>query len=176
MSKEYWLSSPETSALFETLVLEEFDFLRQDFNFKVTKVEKDGYGCRVVLCNRTSGIQFNYEPGSLRIWILFYRLVNGVLPEYQLTPIPNQKADYFYLEDLMVAKDPWVRGLELYTTAGQLGMNAPITKEYLRGKLQTLAECVNTYAKELLSGDFGIFEEAQKILDARVRQASERGR
>jgi hypothetical protein len=36
--------------------------------------------------------------------------------------------------------------------------------------LQTIADCVTQYAQDVLAGDFTIFEEAQKIQNARVRQ------
>lgn len=172
MSKEYWLSSPETSDLFERLTFEVFDFLRMDYNFAALKTEKDGYGCRVTLSNATTGIQINYEPGSLRIWVLLQRLVNHQLPEYQLTPVPGHASDYFYLEDIIVAKDHRMGRSELLSEAGRIGMNTPITEEYLREKLHGLADCVTKYAQEVLNGDFSIFQEAQKILDERVRRSS----
>lgn len=176
MSKTYWLSSPETSDLFERLVFEVFDFLSTDYNFKALKTEKDGYGCRVTLNNDTTGIQINYEPGSLRIWVLLQRLVNHQLPEYQLTPVPGYPSDYFYLEDIIVAKDSRMGRSDLLAEAGRIGMNTPITEEYLREKLHALADCVKQYAREVLVGDFSIFEGAQKILDVRVQQASVRRR
>jgi hypothetical protein len=172
MSKTYWLSSPETSDLYERLVFNVFDFLSADYNFKALKTEKDGYGCRVTLKNTTTGIQINYEPGSLRIWVLLYRLVNHELPEYQLTPVPSHASGYFYLEDIILAKDPRMGNSDLLAEAGRIGMSTPITEEYLREKLHALADCVNRYAQEVLAGDFSIFEEAQKILDARVQQAT----
>jgi hypothetical protein len=172
MSKTYWLSSPETSDLFERLVLDVFESMFQTYHFVVHKADKDGYGCRVTVCNSTTGIQFNYEPGSLRIWTIVYKLIDGRLPEYQITPIPGHKSDYFYLEDLMVAKDPAVQSLRIYVTGGQIEMNVPITEEYLREKLDGIQKCLIKYMQEILSGDFTLFNKAQKILDARVHQAS----
>jgi hypothetical protein len=170
MSKTYWLSSPETSDLFERLVLEIFDFLITDYGFAVMKTEKDGHGARITLGSNAAAIQLNYEPGGLRIWVLLYRLLKGHLPEYPLTVIPGEKSDLFYIQDIMVAKEPRIRGSDLYVSIGQLGMFTPITEEYLREKLQTIADCVRQYAQDVLAGNFTIFEEAQKVRDARVSQ------
>jgi hypothetical protein len=170
MSKEYWLSSPQTSDLFQTLVIAVFGFLPTDYGFTLSDIEKDGFGCRVLFCNETTGLLLNYEPGGLRIYVLLYRLMNGKVPAYQLTPVPGSRSDYFYLEDILAAKNPNL--LRQYASAGQIEMNAPITEEYLERKLKNLADCVLAHCKELFSGDFSVFEKAQELLDERVRRAS----
>jgi hypothetical protein len=158
------------------LVFEVFDFLSVGYGFKTLKIGKDGHGCRVIMINDMTGIGINYEPASLRIWVLLYRLVNQTLPEYQLTPLPGHPSDYFYLEDIVVAKDSRMNISPELAEAGRIGMNTPIAEEYLREKLHALADYVNRYAEEVLAGDFSIFKDAQKILDTRVQQASFRRR
>jgi hypothetical protein len=172
MSKTYWLSSPETSDLFERLVLEMTRTQLAKYKLVPFEIEKDGYGSRVKVRNSTTGVQFNYEPGSLRIWTLIYKLKDGTFPIYQLTPIPGETADYYYLEDLMIAADPTVQRLSVYSTSGSIGIDTPITEEYLRTKLETIGQCLIQYASDILEGNFVLFAVAQKLVDERIKQAT----
>jgi hypothetical protein len=138
-----------------------FQFLVDEFGFKVVKTESDPYGVQILYQNSTTAVSISYEQRENKLYILLMRLINGNMPKYPIFIKSDTIINSFYLDDIINHK--------LHKTSGKESTDYqyPINSE-LENIILWNAASLKKFGREILLGDFSIFPELQNIVQQRV--------
>jgi len=143
----------------------ELAFLKTDYAFKFARGRKESWGCRITAKNETTGVIVTHERRERSVFVDVCRLVDGELPPGPGEMTPNTVLHTYDLEDLVSLRAPEGEELQLQDP----GQGDASASEH---GLARAAADLDKYARDVLGGDFSVFEELDKIVKARAREAA----
>lgn len=153
--------------LFEKLCRTSFKFLEEKFDCSVITTTQDVYADYVTYKNATTGVKIGLEPMESGVSILLLRLINGRLPDYEVSIKSDTVLNSFYLDDLIALRGPTLKIkqplLDLFPPGGP-------NERLLRRILDRYAELLEQYAADVLRGDFCVFDKLSEIVKKRARE------
>ena len=152
---------------FDIISKEQFSFLESEYNFRLSKCEKEDWGYELIYLNDTTGVKITYEYREAYIFIMLYKLIEGDLKENPRN-IENNTVLYGYgLDDMIMLRNPD----DLIKPTYEYDEQSKYFKENdeLFLYVAAFSDNLKTYAKDVLSGDFEIFPELDKVVKERVR-------
>ena len=152
---------------FDQIVLEQFNFLINDYGFKLVKKREENWGYDIVFLSATTGVRIIYEIREAYIFIKLYRLVNGELVENPCPIIENSVLNVFSLGDIVTIRNPDATMKPAY----QYGVDSEFYDEEngLTLYVSKFADNLKNYAEDVLTGNFGIFTELDTIVKERAK-------
>jgi hypothetical protein len=153
---------------FDVVAKTEFRFLVSDYNFKLIKCKKENWGYELIYLNNVVGVKITYEYRESYIFIMLYKLIAGELVENPLY-IKTDSTLYGYgLDDIVNLRNP----LDLIKPAHQYDANSIYhdKNEGLTSYVAAFANNLKKHANDLLSGDFKLFKELDKVIKERVKK------
>ena len=153
---------------FNLIAQEQFKFLESEYNFKLSKCEKEDWGYELIYMNNTTGVKITYEYHEAYIFIMLYRLDEGRLRENPKNIKDNTTLYGYGFDDLINLKNPQALIKPAYEYGEQ-------SKYYNKenGLLQyvsAFSENLKTYAKDVLKGNFTTFSNLDKVVKERVKK------
>lgn len=137
---------------FENLCRQTFQFLIDDFGFKIKSIERgpSNVGLQITYQGRIA-IQVNLEPTENSVFVYLIRLLDGKIPEYPL----KYPANSFYLDELIDLKSPSLK-MERNNTG------KPLSPQELKAILKQYANALRRLGVEVLRGNVGIFSQLEQ--------------
>lgn len=147
---------------FEKLCRRTFQFLVDDFGFKVAAVERGpvNVGIHITYQGR-SAVQVSFEPAENAVFVYLIRLLDGKIPEYPLKYPTNS----FYLDELIDLKSPSLK-------VAQKGVGKLLSSRDLEAILKQYANALRQVGVDVLRGDARIFLQLEQM---RKREKSHQG-
>ena len=144
--------------VFEKICLDKFRFLKREFDFTLSSSYGTRYGGTFILYqNSTTAVEISLQPREGGVFgCCLIKLIKDEIPPY-----PHH---WFYIEQLLRRRDPSFKidrppPEELYK---------PSTFEKILGQYATAVE---KYARDVLLGDFRIFDELEKLVKKRAEES-----
>jgi hypothetical protein len=155
----------DKNAFFE-LCKKEFEYLFNEYNFKVFKKEKESWGYKIYLNNSTTGIpKFNLKRNVYFVFLQICKLIDGEFAEHEGEIRPESKLNNFYYEDLLSIRSPESK-FPRYTN------DTKLNDELINKLVKHHADKLKKYAVDILKGDFAIFAELDKIVKVRAKKGA----
>lgn len=159
---------------FRKFAVKSFAFLVKKFNFKIVKEAKEPYvfSYRITYKNPTTAIKISYDVRDEGISVLIYRLVNNEIPGYPLFISKKTIINCYYLDDVIEIKS--LNPDEEFYTIRHVKEFPPIYDDKtIANIVSEYARALEKYASDVLSGDFKIFSELEKIVKKRAEKIAE---
>ncbi len=147
---------------FEKLCDDVFQFLIDEFGFKVVATERDPFGTEIEYRNQTTSITIRFEPREYRVFVFLSQLVNNRRPEYA------DAMNGFYLDDLIELRSPSSRVEQKFQEAF-----APRKLERI---LSQYATVLRQHVIDILKGDFRVFTTLAQIVAKRAEELQQKKR
>ncbi|MCG6168916.1 hypothetical protein EHQ12_05370 [Leptospira gomenensis] len=153
---------------FDILIRKCFKFLELDYQFRFVKSKKENWGYEILYLNETTGVKIIYEYRESYIFIILYRLIDGELIENPGEIFQNTKLNCFGLDDIINLRNPSALLSPTY--------EYPENSHYFNKKngweqyVSDFAENLKTYASDVLSGNFEIFQTIDPIVKERANR------
>lgn len=153
---------------FDVIAKEQFKFLESDFGFQLSKSEKEDWGYELIYLSKTTGVKITYEFREAYIFIMLYKLVDGILVENPRSIQENTVLYGYGLDDLIGLRNPQA----LIKPAYQYGEESEYydKKKGLTLYVTAFSNNLKEYTPDVLAGDFKIFGEAQKVVKERIKK------
>jgi hypothetical protein len=135
------------------IILREFDFLQEEYNFKIVDAADKPF-ISITYQKSPTAIRVGYEPRDRGVFVLLIRLVDGEIPPYPTHIHSSERLNMFYLDDLVT-----FRAKE----SEKIGVCDKTPKESVAHAASALRTC----AADVLKGDFTVFMELDKIVKSR---------
>jgi hypothetical protein len=152
---------------FDEIVVKEFDFLTNEFGFRLVRCKQIDGGYDVLYLNAVCGVHITYEFREAYLFVNIHALRDGkfvenprpvkqesVLTGYSLDDILNLRAP-----DAMM-KPAYSYGADSEYYGKNYGLSLFVSK---------FAENLKTYASDVLSGDFSVFEVIEPVVKKRAQ-------
>jgi len=139
------------------LILREFHFLEEEYDFKIVDKTKRPY-VSITYRNPTTAVRVGYEPRDRGVFVLLICLVDGEIPPYPIHIQPGDKINMFYLDDLMTLRASDSEASDFEASAVSSNPKSSIARA---------ASALRTYATDILTGDFDVFVELDQIVKRR---------
>lgn len=155
---------------FDIIAQEQFKFLVSEYDFRLSKCEKEDWGYELIYLNDTTGVKITYEYREAYVFIMLYQLLDGEFQENPRNIEGNTILHGYGLDDLISLRNPQT----LIKPAYDYGEQSKYydEKNGLLLYVSEFAENLKKYAKDILKGDFTIFPELDKIVKERVKKYS----
>jgi len=146
-------------------IRESFLYLETKYNFKPIKSEKDPFGVYVLYKNSTTAVNIRYEWREKKLFILLIRLIDGQIPEYPHFIKPDTELNQFYFDDVIT-----------------LVLDRPLKKNEMDSEMdfeksiKFYSKALEKYGRKILSGDFSMFSELDKIVKKRAADLEEQNK
>jgi hypothetical protein len=140
----------EAYAWFRDDVTECFAFLEDEYGFRRTSTRDEGRdGIFIRFRSETTAVEVSYEPADDAVEVFLIKVERGRVPSYAQAWQRN-----------------WVPLFRYLDHAGARGAEGPKSvvwgdREGLRRVLAQHAEALRNHGKDVLSGDFSVFDEAK---------------
>jgi hypothetical protein len=153
---------------FDVIAKEQFNFLKSDFGFQLSKSEKKDWGYELIYLNKTTGVKITYAFREAYIFIMLYKLVDGNLIENPRSIQENTVLHGYGLDDIISLRNPHA----LIKPSYQYGEESEYydKKKGLTLYVTAFSNNLKEYASDVLVGDFKIFSEAQRVVKERVKK------
>lgn len=132
--------------IFKAATLKNFIFLDAEFDCHVLSVDKDAAQFSINYANKTTGIGVRYEPLDNVVFIYLVKLVDGAFPAYSVK-------NWYNIDSLIYRMSP-VDKIE----QEKYGFSFSNSQEDFDTILSLYARALKKYGKNILRGDFAIFE------------------
>ncbi|MCB0531337.1 MAG: hypothetical protein KDD14_04000 [Saprospiraceae bacterium] len=152
---------------FIIIAKEQFSFLESEYNFRLSKCDKENWGYELIYLSDSTGVKIIYEYREAYIFIMLYKLIDGDIIENPRN-IQDKTTLYGYeLDDLIRLKNPQA----LIKPAYEYGEQSEYydEKDGLALYVDAFSSNLRAYAKDILSGNFEIFPELEGIVKQRAR-------
>lgn len=156
----------EVTSDFDQVVKKAFEYLVNDYGFSLAKSRKVAGGYEILFTNKTTGVLIEYEFREAYVFVMVYRLVNGIFVANPRPIKSDTVMNGFSLDDILALRNPdammkpayeYGTESEFYNQASGLGL-------YVR----KFAENLRNYASEMLGGDFQLFDKLEEIVKQRA--------
>jgi len=146
-----------------------FNFLWNEFGFKINNDKKEEWGYRLDAKNDTTGIRIEYEYREAFISITLYKLVNGEIAENTTQAIlNNSEINGFSLDWILVLKNPEAQIRPAY----EYGKESEFYDDNngLSNYAVFVAKKLKKYATEMLQGDFSAFSKLDEMVKKQYKE------
>ncbi len=150
---------------FVDLCKREFDFLKDEFDFKMLKPNVSEGGVEIIFKNNTTGVRIWYEFREFSVFVFICQLLDDNCVVQSGEMYPDTELYCYDLEDLVAIRLP-----ESTIPSSQSGTLSHIAA--FESILGNQANNLANYAKDILRGDFSIFSQLDKVVKARAREAA----
>jgi hypothetical protein len=153
---------------FDIIAKRQFKFLESDYNFKLIECRAEDWGYELKYLNSKTGIKITYEFREAYIFIMLYQLLEGKLIENTRNINYNTILFGYSLEDIINIRNPSV----LIKPAYKYGDKSQFynKEKGLKLYVSAFASNLKNYAKDVLSGNFEVFKELNKIVKERFKR------
>ena len=133
-----------------------FQFLVDDFGFKIVSVERGpaNVGVHITYQGR-SAVQVSFEPAEDAVFVYLIRLLDGKIPDYPLKYPTNA----FYLDELIDLKSPSLK-------IARKNVGKPLSSQELEAILKQYANALRRIGADVLRGDSGAFVQLEQARHA----------
>jgi hypothetical protein len=149
---------------FQTTCRSAFAQIASRFNCKIAKRKTSSsiYGCD--LMNDTTAIRITYEQREYHVFVQICRLVNHTIVLNPGEKRPESELHCFDVDDLLMLRKPGYRvfPFDLSDWSNYDPQDA----------IRSYANDLETYGIDVLTGNFAVFEELDRIVKKRARQAA----
>lgn len=156
--------------MFEKLCYDVFQFLIDEFGFKVVATEWDPFGTEIEYRNQTTSINIRFEPREYRVFVFLSQLVNNRCPEYA------DAMNGFYLDDLIELRSPSSRVKQKFQEAFTPASCFESRAAGLERILWQYATALRQHAIDILTGDFRVFTTLAQIVAKRAEELQQQKR
>ena len=66
---------------FDFLAKQQFSFLESEYNFRLSRCDKEDWGYELIYMSDSTGVKITYEYREAYIFIMLYKLIDGDLKE-----------------------------------------------------------------------------------------------
>jgi len=138
---------------FERLCRQTFQFLVDDFGFKLTSIERGpiNVGIHITYKSPVTAVEVSFEPRENTLFVSLIRFVNGKMPEYLLKYPMNT----FYVDELIDLKSPSLR-------VEQKKTSELLSSREVQAILKQYADALRQIGADVLRGDMRVFSELEK--------------
>lgn len=144
-------------------IKEQFSYLEKEFNFELIGFDEEKYTLQVLYKNNTTAIRISFEPYDVGIIISIIKLVNGKIIENPKPLKKDTKVNIFDLGDLINLRNP-----SLWIEITQKNHPGALTVEEFENITLIYASALKKYGDDILSGNFGMFNELNRIVIERA--------
>lgn len=139
-----------------------FNFLWDEFQFVVISDKKEDWGYTMEAKNAVAGVRITYEYREAYANIMIYKLINGQIVENTTKAIlSNEKINGFSVDRVIAMLNPDDLQKPYYPKQAEVNEECD-----LYNYLSEVASKTRKYAKDILAGDFSIFDK----LDSKVKE------
>ena len=155
---------------FDIIAQEQFKLLKSEYDFRLVKCEKENWGYELIYLNDTTGIKITYEYREAYVFIMLYQLKDGELRENPRNVDANTTLYGYGLDDLISLRNPDA----LIKPAYEYGEESEYydIENGMSLYVSAFAGNLKEYAKDILTGDFTVFSELDKIVKERMKKYS----
>jgi hypothetical protein len=152
-------SDRESVEGFERLVVEAFRFLVDEFDFELSGVARSSwYERSVVYVGRNTGVVVELDTREHTLRVLLAKLVRRLLGKKKLPSyLDTAETHWVDLREMIALRAPSSPLLRARFGRG------PMSDEQIGQLLPRYADALRRYATDILSGDFAVLPEAQKM-------------
>jgi len=151
----------------DKIITEQFSFLVDNYGYTCRKPKYTTGGCITVYKGKTCGVKIHYEFREARLDVKLYKLENGELIDSPVNITESTYLTAFSLDDIVLlrAPDHFIKPAYFY----------PITSKYydpelgLTSYVGDIVENLKSFASDVLSGNFTVFEDLTKAVLERLR-------
>lgn len=148
------------SEIFQIECKRTFQFLVDNYNFKIKKTENSTYSTCILYQNSTTAVEICFEKRELQILVLLMKLIDDKIPKYPIFIQPDTVINSFYLDDLMALS---------FIEIKQKKWGDKLTAEDLQETLTKYANYLEEFGNDILKGNFKVFNELEKKVKNRVK-------
>jgi hypothetical protein len=141
-----------------------FEFLVDEYNFKIVTKDYTKFSDYIVYKNNTTAIQISLERRDCGIFFELIRLVNGDIPPRPIFITNDTELNRFDFLDFLSIVAPDLK-LSIFDHIELLF--SPNWKKNINNVLSQLAINLKNYGHDVLTGDFNIFPQLEKIVKQR---------
>lgn len=141
-----------------------FAFTETEYAFSRPSVSKDSYGISLTRKNKTTGLTIRLEPGDCNIYISLSRLINNEIPKNPIFIDESTPIFKFDFIDLLS-----VQGVSGELLDGHYDCNDP---KAIDGVLTKYANLLKRYGRDVLLGDFSIFNRLRLVVIQRINSSN----
>src|SRR5690625_3265875 len=91
---------------FDIIAQEQFKFLVSEYDFRLSKSEKEDWGYELIYLNDTTGVKITYEYRESYVFIMLYLVLGGELQETPKRIEGNTTLWGYGLDDLISIRNP----------------------------------------------------------------------
>ena len=153
---------------FDIVAKEKFSFLESEYNFRLSRCDKEDWGYELIYLSDVTGVKITYEHREAYIFIMLYQLVDGGLLENPRN-IEDSSILYGYaLDDIIILHNPddLVKPTYEYDEESKYFRKDKGLSVYI----SAFSDNLKTHAKDILEGDFTIFMKLDGIVKERARR------
>lgn len=146
---------------FQDTCLKEFSFLQREFGCEVFPMQKKRISAFITFKNQTTAIQISLEPLSTGIFVTFFKLKEGIVPEQPMMFNPEHELLVFDFGNVLIIKEvPQIKQIPALL----------FDQSHMERVLHEYAERVKVYGANLLRGDFSLLPQVKEIIAQRVKK------
>ena len=151
---------------FDTIIKEQFKFLEFNYDFHLSECIQETWGYRIIYLSDKVGIKITYEYREAYIFIMIYKLIAGELIENPRSIKEDTPLYGYELDDILSLRKPPA----LIKPAYKYGKDSRYydEKNGLTEYVTAFADNLKKYAADILSGNFEVFKELDKIVKERA--------
>ena len=153
---------------FDIIAQEQFKFLLSEYDFRLSKCEKEDWGYELIYLNDTTGVKITYEYREAYVFIMLYQLMEGELQENPRSIEGDTVLLGYGLDDLISLRNPQALAKPAYEYEEQSEYYDK--EEGLSLFVKAFADSLKISAKDILSGDFSVFPDLDKIVKERIKK------
>lgn len=153
---------------FDFIAQEQFKFLESEYGLRLSKCEKEDWGYELIYLNDKIGVKITYEYREAFVFIMLYQLIEGELQENPRSIEDDTILLGYGLDDLISLRNPQA----LIKPAYEYGEQSEYydKEKGLSLYVTAFADNLKKSAKDILSGDFTVFPDLDKIVKERIKK------
>ncbi len=152
---------------FDFIAKESFLFLENDHYLNLSSCVEKNWGYELIYLNQTTAVKVSYEFQEAYIFIMLYKLVDGKLIYNPIEINAQTELHGYSLDDLLLIKNPSVIIKPAYLYGEE---STYYNKENgLELFVNAFANNLKEYAKDVLNGNFKIFEALEIVVKERAK-------
>jgi hypothetical protein len=142
-----------------------FAFLRERYGFAITRTESPWWKTSVRYEIATTVVDVDRRVEYGRVEVQLIRKVEGAIPEYPIFVSITPTLHYFLLDAVLDERAPELRP-DIQAATG-------LSEDQIERSLKFWSGALETYAADILQGDFTLFTPMEAKVRARVRERPE---
>lgn len=142
-----------------------FKFLSDEFGFDPVESRSGSSSEEYALKNRTTGVRITADFREFYVFVAVCRLQDGDFPDSPGEICPDTVLHCYDLDDLVALRAP-------HNQLPPLGSGTQFGEALINGMILRQAENLRVCAADVLTGDFTVFDELDRVVKARAKEAA----